>query len=359
MDEDLVEPSAPSESSPLQNEVETNCGKVEYSAQERAVLELRQRKQRVRRRPHIAYVSLSGAQLFLGVVILAVGGAAFGTTPSYRAGCFWAGLVVSLCTGQSTLYQLSTHCLHTQLLGEGVYNFILLFLKFKFYEKRWLKRSKRILVIAKPLIHTPCSLTHPLPFFPSLPSHIFQSHIVVALCILSILVAITAAALDILAAYMLHRTDFSRCLHTNTHIIVDCDSETCSDLRLSPNTCYCCYLYKGHKSKDCSSPFLLDKTPYFEGVASCSVLRDVLCPMVLVVALLEVLSTVLNIIFLFKNRPIHYYKGKTSEQEQGEGEGEGEEESIVSRFTPKWFKTVKKRRDVKYTATNTEDNSSS
>ena len=79
--------------------------------------------------------------------------------------------------------------------------------------------------------------------------------------------------------------------------------------------------------------------------------------MVLVVALLEVLSTVLNIIFLFKNRPIHYYKGKTSEQEQGEGEGE--EESIVSRFTPKWFKTVKKRRDVKYTATNTEDNSSS
>lgn len=166
-----------------------------------------------------------------------------------------------------------------------------------------------------------------------------------------------AAVMDILAAYMLHRTDFSRCLHTKTHIIVDCDSKTCSNLRLPPNTCYCCYLYKGRKSKDCSSPFLLDKTPYFEGVASCGVLRDVLCPMVLVVALLEVLSTVLNIIFLFKNRPIRYSEGKTSEQQE---EGEGEEKgSIVRRFAPKWCNAAKKRRDVKYTAANTEDNSSS
>lgn len=111
MDEDLVEPSGPSEASPLQNEDETNSRPVEYSAQERAAFELRQQKQPVRRRPHIAYVSLSGAQLFLGVVILAVGGAAFGTTPSYRAGCFWAGLVVSLGTRHcaNSVRIVSTH----------------------------------------------------------------------------------------------------------------------------------------------------------------------------------------------------------------------------------------------------------
>ena len=46
------------------------------------------------RNPSISYLVLTGIQAALGVFILAMGGAAFAITPTYRAGSFWAGLMV-------------------------------------------------------------------------------------------------------------------------------------------------------------------------------------------------------------------------------------------------------------------------
>ena len=168
--------------------------------------------------------------------------------------------------------------------------------------------------------------------------------------------------IDTLAAYMLHRTDFPRCLHTDTHLAVDCNTGICSDLQLPPNTCYCCYLYKTRKVKGCNTPFLLDKPAYFEGVESCSVLSDKLYPMLMTVGLLCLLSTALNIVFLFKSRPVRYYvKSDEGEEEEVEGEEgeEGEGEGVgglVSKFVQK-LKSIKdgKSGRVKYSIANTED----
>lgn len=202
----------------------------------------------------------------------------------------------------------------------------------------------------------------PLVFF-------LQYHALVVMCVLCVLTTIPAAIMDMLAAYMLHQTEFSRCLHTgDTDLAVDCDSTTCPYLHLPPNTCYCCYLYHHRKTRGCHTPFLLDKPTYYEGVESCSVLSDRLNPMLTIVGLLCIVSTALNIIFLFKNRPVRYYvkneKGREEEVEEvGEGEeseGEGEEEERgLLRKVSSGGKVRRdngdKRADIIYTAANMEE----
>ena len=56
------------------------------------------------RHPGISYLVLTGIQSVLGVLILALGGAAFAITPTYRAGSFWAGLIVSYETAAGDAY---------------------------------------------------------------------------------------------------------------------------------------------------------------------------------------------------------------------------------------------------------------
>ena len=80
-------PVVEAENAPVTND-------VVKSPLERKAVRMSKRGQLTRMRPSVPFVMLSGAQVAIGVVILGVGGAAFATTPSFRAGCFWAGLMV-------------------------------------------------------------------------------------------------------------------------------------------------------------------------------------------------------------------------------------------------------------------------
>ena len=184
------------------------------------------------------------------------------------------------------------------------------------------------------------------------------------MCVVCILTTITAAFMDSLAAYMLHRTDFDRCLHTGDEsLAIDCDSTTCSYLSLPPNTCYCCYLYHHRKANGCHTPFLLDKQTYFEGVASCSVLPDRLNPLLTTTGLLCLVSTIFNLIFIFKSRPVRYYvkndKGEEEEVEEEESDGDSNDNrGLLGRVTNK-LKAKRdkggKRANVLYTPAQTEE----
>ena len=160
--------------------------------------------------------------------------------------------------------------------------------------------------------------------------------------------------MDTLAAYMLHRTDFSRCLYTDIRLAIDCDSEICSNMHLAPNTCYCCYLYNNREAKGCDTPFLLDKQTYFEGIDSCDVLMKRLHPMLVTVGLLCLVSTVLNIVFLFKSRPVRYYVKSDKGEEVEVGEEEEGKEGVVRRLIHK-LRRGRERDNVHYSAANTED----
>ena len=192
-----------------------------------------------------------------------------------------------------------------------------------------------------------------------------QHHVVIILCIFCILTTITAVFMDTTAAYMLHRTDFSLCLHTgDSRLVVDCDTSVCADLHLPPNTCYCCHLYQERKAKGCETPFLMDKQAFFKGVDSCSVLPDRLSPLLITVGLLCLASTALNLLFLFKSRPVRYYVksekgGGEEEEEVEEGDLEVEEEGEEVGGRGRLIKLVRKwrakRADIRYSAANTEE----
>lgn len=62
---------------------------------ERAAIAMSRKRANTRMKPNLLYVLLSCVQLGIGVAVLGLGGAAFATTPTFNAGCFWAGLVVS------------------------------------------------------------------------------------------------------------------------------------------------------------------------------------------------------------------------------------------------------------------------
>ena len=119
MDKDLIEPGDSSESKHRLHDDETDtetCSPAPAalttpsktaetqdvtrfstwtSPAERAAIEMSQRRKMTRMKPSVPYLVLSCVQTGLGSAIAGVGGAAFATTPSFRAGCFWAGLLVS------------------------------------------------------------------------------------------------------------------------------------------------------------------------------------------------------------------------------------------------------------------------
>ena len=90
---------------PRPEEVEYACVKHEESTPlpapvpwtspaERAAVAMSRRRAMTKMKASVPYVVLSGLQTAVGAVVLSVGGAAFATTPTFNAGCFWAGLVV-------------------------------------------------------------------------------------------------------------------------------------------------------------------------------------------------------------------------------------------------------------------------
>ena len=101
----LAETPPPSPTLPRPEEVDDECEKIVSpspaaspapwtSPAERAAVAMSRRRTMTRMKASVPYVVLSGLQTAVGAVIVAVGGAAFATTPTFNAGCFWAGLVV-------------------------------------------------------------------------------------------------------------------------------------------------------------------------------------------------------------------------------------------------------------------------
>ena len=62
---------------------------------ERAAIAMSRRRAMTKMKASVPYVVLSCVQTVVGAAVVAVGGAAFATTPTFNAGCFWAGLAVS------------------------------------------------------------------------------------------------------------------------------------------------------------------------------------------------------------------------------------------------------------------------
>ena len=100
-------PSSSTPPLPRPEEVEYACVKREESTPlpapvpwtspaERAAVAMSRRRAMTKMKASVPYVVLSGLQTAVGAVVLSVGGAAFATTPTFNAGCFWAGLVVRL-----------------------------------------------------------------------------------------------------------------------------------------------------------------------------------------------------------------------------------------------------------------------
>ena len=61
---------------------------------ERAAIAMSRRRAMTRMKASLPYVVLSCLQTAIGALVVGIGGAAFATTPTFRAGSFWAGLVV-------------------------------------------------------------------------------------------------------------------------------------------------------------------------------------------------------------------------------------------------------------------------
>ena len=88
-------PALPERDGGDKSKVERAAAHVPVSPLERAAIAMSRRRAMTRMKPSAPYVALSCLQALVGAVVTATGGAAFATTPTFPAGCFWAGLLVS------------------------------------------------------------------------------------------------------------------------------------------------------------------------------------------------------------------------------------------------------------------------
>ena len=94
--EETVTPPLATPTKTAEEELEVADAKFTWtSPAERAAVEMSRRRKMTRMKASVPYLALSCGQTALGAAIVAIGGAAFSTTPTFPAGCFWAGLLVS------------------------------------------------------------------------------------------------------------------------------------------------------------------------------------------------------------------------------------------------------------------------
>ena len=115
--------------------------------------------------------------------------------------------------------------------------------------------------------------------------------------------------LDFLAAYLLHRTDFTQCAYTNSTATVPCSSPTCPSITLQARTCYCCYLYASRTQGGCHTPMYLAKQTYFSGVESCSDISNTLKVMLTNVGAVNLAAAIVSVVYVFQNR-LNVYHGE-------------------------------------------------
>lgn len=124
---------------------------------------------------------------------------------------------------------------------------------------------------------------------------------------------IIGAILDIIATFLLQRTDFTQCAYTSNATTVFCTSPACPNLEVQARTCYCCYLYDYHTKGSCSTPLLLAKQTHFSGVESCSTIASTLQPMLSVMGGLNLLAAIISVVYIFQSNPILYHKQRAQD----------------------------------------------
>ena len=112
--------------------------------------------------------------------------------------------------------------------------------------------------------------------------------------------------MDIIAAYLLQRTDFNQCAYTSVNATVSCSSPVCSSLTLPARTCYCCYLYDSLTEGGCNTPMYLARQTYFSGVDSCSDITTTLQPMLSAMGGINLLASIISMVYVFQTNPIVY-----------------------------------------------------
>lgn len=117
---------------------------------------------------------------------------------------------------------------------------------------------------------------------------------------------VIGAILDIMAAFLLQRTDFTLCAYTSSATTIFCTSPVCPNLEVQARTCYCCYLYDYRTKGGCGTPLLLAKQTYFSGVDSCSAITSTLQPMLSAMGGLNLLAAIMSVVYIFQSNPIAY-----------------------------------------------------
>ena len=108
---------------------------------------------------------------------------------------------------------------------------------------------------------------------------------------------------DVIAGYLLQRTQFKHCSYTTESMLSSCDNADCSGIEFPPNTCYCCHIMENIQS-DCDIPLLFGKQYYFSNVDSCMDIAGGLRIKLSILPILHAFNAVLCVIGVCKTSPV-------------------------------------------------------
>ena len=125
----------------------------------------------------------------------------------------------------------------------------------------------------------------------------------------SLVVCLTAAIIDGIAAYFLQRTNFGECSYTSTALVSPCDNSDCSGIEFPANTCYCCHILETLQDQ-CEVPLLMGRKYYFSSVKSCMSVASELRIMLSILTVLHIVNAIICVVGIFKTSSIEHVKTK-------------------------------------------------
>ena len=125
----------------------------------------------------------------------------------------------------------------------------------------------------------------------------------------SLVVCLTAAIIDGIAAYFLQRTNFRECSYTSTALVSPCDNSDCSGIEFPVNTCYCCHILETLQDQ-CEVPLLMGQKYYFSSVKSCMSVGGELRIMLSILTVLHIVNSIICVVGIFKTSSIEHVRTK-------------------------------------------------
>ena len=125
----------------------------------------------------------------------------------------------------------------------------------------------------------------------------------------SLVVCLTAAIIDGIAAYFLQRTNFGECSYTSTALVSPCDNSDCSGIEFPANTCYCCHILETLQDQ-CEVPLLMGRKYYFSSVKSCMSVASELRIMLSILTVLHIVNAIICVVGIFKTSSIEHVRTK-------------------------------------------------